>query len=73
MPILFVLIHINGFLGFVGFDKLLLCLFESVFILKMEGELQMDFWKLVLGVGVGQSESLFEFLLVGLEVNCCLN
>lgn len=69
MPVLLVLIHINSFLRFVGFNEFFLSFLVSVFIFKVEGVLQVDFRHLVLGVVLSQFESGFESFLVSFEVN----
>jgi hypothetical protein len=73
MPILLVLIHVYGLLRFVGFNEFLFSFFETVFIFKMQGILQMNFRKLILGMGVRKLEGIIESLLVSLVVNSSVN
>jgi len=69
MPVLLVLVHVDCLLGLVRLDELLLSLFESILILKVQGVLEMNLRKLVLGVVVGKSEGVVKSLLIGLEVH----
>ncbi len=69
VPILFMLIHINGLLRLVGLDKLFLSLLKSVLILQVKRVLKVNLRELIFGMRVCQSKSLVELLLVGFEVD----
>jgi len=69
MPILFVLIHVDGFLRLISFDEFFFSFFESVLIFQMKCVLKMNFRKLILSMAVSKGESLFEVLLVSFEIN----
>jgi len=73
VPVLFMLVHIDCFLRFVSLDKFFFSLLKSIFILKMQGILKMNFWKLILGVRICKSKCLIEFFLIGFKINSCFN
>jgi hypothetical protein len=39
VPVLLVLIHVDGFLGLVSLDELLFCLLKTVFIFEVKSKL----------------------------------
>lgn len=73
VPILLVLVHVDGLLGLVSFDELLLGFLESILILKVKSILQVNLWHLILSVMFSQVKGLLESLLVSFEVNSSLN
>mmetsp|Transcript_37056 Transcript_37056/g.56826 ORF Transcript_37056/g.56826 Transcript_37056/m.56826 type:complete len:383 (-) Transcript_37056:2364-3512(-) len=73
MPILLVLVHVDGLLRLVGLDELIFSLLVTLFVFQVESVLEVDLGKLVLGVVVGKAESFIESELVGLEVDGSFN
>ena len=73
VPVLLVLVHVDGLLGLVGLDELLLCFLESVLILQMKRILKVDFRKLIFGMRVSQCEGLIELILIGFKIDGSLN
>lgn len=73
VPVLFVLVHVDSFLGLVSLDELLLSFFESALILQVKSVLEVNLGKLVLSVVVCKPESFVKFLLVCFEINSCLD
>jgi hypothetical protein len=57
-------------LWFVGFDKLLFCFLNSIFIFQMQCVFKVHFGQLVLGVVLSQFESLFKSILISFKINC---
>ena len=73
VPVALVLVHVDGFLGLVCLDELLLGLLEPVIVLKMQGVLEMNVWQLVAGMVLCKLEGIVELLLVCLKVDCSFN
>ena len=73
VPVLLVLVHVDGLLRLVGLDEFLLSLFEPILVLKVQGVLEMDLWELVFGVVRGEPEGVLESLLVSLEIDGSLD
>ena len=73
VPVLLVLIHVNGLLGFVCLYEFFFCLLKTIFIFEMESEFQVNLRKLIFSMAVGECECLIELLLVGFEINGSLN
>ena len=73
VPVLLVLVHVDGLLRLVGFDELFFSFFEAVLVFQVEGVLQVHFGHLVLRVVVGQRECLGKPLLIGFEINSGFN
>ena len=69
VPILLVLVHVDGFLWLVGLDELFFGFFEPILVLKVQSIFEMYLRKLVLGVVVGKSECIIKSLLIGLKVD----
>jgi len=67
------LIHIDGLLWLVSFDKLFLSFFEPVLILQVQSIFKMNFRKFVLGVTLCKREGFSESFLIGFKVNGSLN
>mmetsp|Transcript_19212 Transcript_19212/g.26022 ORF Transcript_19212/g.26022 Transcript_19212/m.26022 type:complete len:291 (-) Transcript_19212:2899-3771(-) len=73
VPVALVLIHVDGFLGLVGLNELLLGLLEAVVVLKVESVLQVHVRELVASMVLGKLEGVVEALLVSLEVDGSLD
>lgn len=73
VPVLLMLVHVDGLLWLIRLDEFLLGFFQSVLILEVKGVLQVNFRELVLGMAVCKRESLIEFLLVGFKINSRFN
>jgi hypothetical protein len=73
VPILLVLIHVDGFLWLVGLNEFILSLLESLLIFQVKSILKVHLWKLVLSMVVGKFEGFVILLLVSFEVNCSFN